>query len=250
MNQLKSEQLQQLIDNGYDFRFGEYISRGFDLFKKNIGGFAGFTAVFLLIAFVSNIIPLIGGLAFSLVLSPALVVGYYLVAHKLEKGEVTAFGDFFDGFKHLAPLVLATIVMMVVFLICMAPFFGAFVSIFMGDINALEDFQFPTWALICIIPIIYLGIAWSWAALFIVFYNMPFWDAMEMSRKIITRNWLIIFLFSLVVGFIAGLGMLFFLIGLLFTIPIYYCSIYAAFADVTRLLDEEVDMGIESHLVG
>ena len=79
---------------------------------------------------------------------------------------------------------------------------------------------------------------------------MSFWDAMEASRKVITKKWFMIFIFMIIIGIIASLGILLLCVGILFTFPAYLCMNFSAFADVTRL-DEEGDAmdEIERHLV-
>ena len=61
---------------------------------------------------------------------------------------------------------------------------------------------------------------------------MEFWDGMEFSRKLITKKWWNIFGFTLLLALINILGALVLLVGLLFTIPLTYCAIYAAFDDI------------------
>jgi len=43
--------------------------------------------------------------------------------------------------------------------------------------------------LLCVIPGIYLGVAWCLAAPLVIDKRLQFWDAMEVSRKVITKRW-------------------------------------------------------------
>jgi hypothetical protein len=96
----------------------------------------------------------------------------------------------------------------------------------------------------------YFGVAWSWAAMFVVFYKMSFWDAMESSRKLITKQWFFIFLFLFIVGLIAALGFVLLCVGMLATIPAAQCMQYAAFADVTKLNETpDAEDTIDQHLI-
>jgi NhaP-type Na+/H+ or K+/H+ antiporter len=61
---------------------------------------------------------------------------------------------------------------------------------------------------------------------------MEFWDSMEISRKLVTKKWWNIFGFLLLLLLINFAGALVFFVGLLFTIPITYCALYAAFEDI------------------
>ncbi len=257
MDEHQQAKLEELIDYGYNFNFGDYISRGFELFQKNIGGFIGFTVLFLIIVMVASFIPVLGSFAVQLVLGPALTVGFYLVANKIDKNEECVFGDFFKGFDYVGQLALAALVMGLIMIACLLPMFAAIgflggfdwlINFEENILNGMEFPNFPFWAFVFVVPMIYLGVAWQWTNLFIAFYNMRFWDAMEISRKIITKQWFIIFLFAIVIGLIAGFGAIFFLVGMLVTIPMMMCAQYAAFADITQLLEEE-KADIVDHLV-
>ena len=254
MNESKRMRLQELIDHGYEFNFGDYISKGFDIFKENILGFAGYFFVYFLIMMAGSFIPILGSIAVSLISIP-LLVGIYIVANKIERNEHNEFGDFFKGFDHFGPLALIAVVSSLIYLLLMTPMFVGFYAAFSSGFVDPEAFgeAFPfsgayLWTFLLLIPIIYLSIAWSWAPLFVVFYDMGFWEAMETSRKIVTKKWLLIFLFSIVIGLIAGLGVLGFVIGMFFTAPLAYIMGYCAFSDITGLLDSE-ENDITDHLV-
>ncbi|MCB0572191.1 MAG: hypothetical protein KDC66_20635 [Phaeodactylibacter sp.] len=257
MNENQQRKLQEVLDYGYTFRFGDYISKGLELFQKNAGSFIGYGLVAGLIVMVANFIPIVGPIAGSFFLSPPLLVGAYLVAHKLNKGESTEFGDFFKGFEFVGPLAGATLIMSLIIIASLIPMFIAWGTsgFFMWIIEASTDPlsagdppNFPFWSLIFVVPAIYLGVAYGWASMFIAFYRMKVWDALEMSRKMITKQWFIIFLYTIVIGLLASAGVILLIVGILATYPIMLCSQYAAFADVTRLMEEE-ESDIVDHLV-
>lgn len=77
--------IRDLINNGYEFKLGDYISRGFALMQANLGGFIGFFLIYALIALVLAFIPFVGSLA-SMVVTPVLTIGPYHVAHLMDKG--------------------------------------------------------------------------------------------------------------------------------------------------------------------
>jgi len=102
------------------------------------------------------------------------------------------------------------------------------------------------------IPIVYLATAWRWAPMFVIFHNMGFWEAMETSRRLVTQKWFNHFVLLLVYMLFAIGGVLALFIGLIFVMPIIFCIEYAAFADVTKFLQEAAgDEGddIVEHLV-
>ena len=250
--------LQAILDRGYRFSIGDYLQKGFDLFGKNAGGFIGFTFVYILISMLSSVIPVIGPLVNGFVLSPALIVGFYLVSHKLNQGETTAFEDFFKGFNHIGQLALATLLQFLIIMATLIPAILVMVFAMGGMANLMELNEIPSppvgsilLVFLLIIPAIYLGLSYSWTYLFIAFYGMPAWEAMEMSRKMISKHWFTYFLFSIALGFIAIIGFIALFIGILAAIPIIYAAQYAAFADVTQLLEEgEEGFDIIDQLVG
>ncbi len=257
MNETQQKKLQEVLDYGYQFRFGDYISKGFELFQKNAGGFIGFSFVAGLIIVVVSLIPILGSIASSFFLTPALMVGAYLVAHQLNKGEHTEFGDFFKGFEFVGPLAGATLIMTLIILASLIPmfvawgmsgFFSWFIEAQADPLGVGDPPSFPAWSLLFIIPAVYLGVAYGWATMFIAFYRMKVWEALEMSRKMISQQWFIIFLYTLVLGLLAMAGIILLFIGIFVTYPIVLCSQYAAFADVTRLM-EESETDITEHLV-
>lgn len=238
------DKIQRIIEEGYEFRFGDYISQGFSLVQRNLGGFIGFALLYFAIQMGGALIPIIGSLALF-VISPALTIGPYHVSHKLDRDQPVEFADFFRGFDKLGNLFvtsLLTTLMIVAALIPGIVLMMAFgISAFVGgrfDADANWGL-FLVAILIIMLPIIYLGISYMWAPMFVWFYDLDAWSAMEASRRIIGKNWWLIFGFAIVCGLIAMLGVIMLLIGLLFTIPAIMCASYAAFADVTRLNEEE-----------
>ncbi len=261
MDEKRTTRIQQLIQDGYEFRFGDYIGKGFDLFKKNMGGFILFTVVFIVVYVVINFIPVIGAIANALIISPVLLVGAYLVAHKVDEGQATEFSDFFKGFDFVKQLAMTALFQSVIIYASLIPFalavqntgiFQWYMEAATNPMGAMDSMpELPMWSVILIAPAIYLSIAYSWSYLFVAFYNMRFWDAMESSRKLISKKWLTIFAFSIVIGLIVGVGAILLCVGIFATLPAALCMQYAAFKDVTQLERDSETSGddLEQHLV-
>jgi len=199
INSIK-ERADQLIEKGYETDIGNYISKGFKIFEKEVGLFIGYTALYFVISFVSCFIPFA-----SLLISGPLTAGFFIMAHKINKGEPYEFSTFFKGFDFFVPLLLFTLI--------------SVIFIALGT-------------LALILPGIYLAVAYTFAIPFIIFAKMEFWDGMEVSRKMVTKNWWSIFGLLILLFLINLLGVLVLFVGLLFTIPVTYCAIYAAFDDI------------------
>lgn len=254
MNLQQKERLESIINEGYIFHFSDYFTKGIDIFKKDIGSFVGYTLVYLIISMVVGFIPILGSIAGMFITYP-LMMGFVIVAHKINRNEVFEFGTFFKGFDFFVPLFLQYLVIVLIacaLLIPLGIFAFASIDLMNPDIFALaNDLEGLGWPILLImIPLFYLMVSWRWAPHFIVFYNMPFWDAMETSRRLVGKNFWPLFGFLLLLGLLTMSGVVAFVVGLVFTIPLAMCVDYAAFADVTRLLSvDDQDMDLTEHFV-
>lgn len=197
-------QYEHLITDGYEFRLGDYLNRGWELFKQDIGGFVGFSLLYLVAVGGSGQIPYVGWLIQTIIGAP-LAAGFFLVANKIAKGETHEFNDFFKGFDHITQLVIGNLVMSVLVII------GLILLIFPG---------------------IYLAIGYSMFIPVVIFGRFEFWPAMELSRKVVTKNWVNFFLLALVYVGIAILGILALGVGIIAAIPVIYCISYVVYDDV------------------
>ena len=186
---------------------GEYIERGWEIVKKNLGLLILYTLLLSVAISVVSVIPVLGVLAI-IVVAPSLVGGYLIFIHRSEKGEHTEFNLFFKGFDFLLPL-----------------FLGAFIGGILVGIGNL----------LLIIPGIYLSVAYTFSSYLIIFYKLDFWNALETSRKIITKRWWSFFLFSIVIVAINLAGVLALGVGVLITIPLSIAATYAAYDDIVGI---------------
>lgn len=244
-------QIEKVIRDGYEFKFGDYIGRGFDIAKKEIGLNAGFLLIFFIIVAVLSFIPFIGQLASSLVVTPCLMAGFYLVARKVDDDEPRTFSDYFKGFDYLSPLMVVALIQMGIMIAFFIPM-GIMAYLFMGTFDISTGPSVGIGITIGIfalmIPIIYLAISWSFTPFLIIFHNMKGWPAMEASRKIIGKQWFMFFFFGIVVALIVSLGFIGLLIAILFTMPAGMCMSFAAFRDIVGLPNEGED-DIMDHLI-
>ncbi len=247
--------IRNLIENGYEFKLGDYISRGFSLIQANLGGFIGFFLIYMLISVVLNFIPFVGGLAL-LVISPVLTIGPMHVAHQMDKGRTPDFNAFFKGFDRLGDLFLTYLLQVLILVGVMLPGIILLIStlgmsIFAGlDSGDVGDVNFGLTAagvLLILLPALYFGISYAWSLPLVWFYNMKPWPALETSRRLIGKNWFMMFVFLIVCGLIAASGLILLGVGFLFTAPAMALAQYAAFADVTRLNEEEEASDIIDH---
>jgi uncharacterized membrane protein len=192
--------LNALIENGFEVRIGDYLNQGMEILKQNMGMFIGFTLLTILIMAILSA-TYVG----TILVSGPIGIGFAIVAHRIAKKRNYEFGDFFKGFEFFVPLLVA--------------------SLLVGIFTMIGFF-------LLILPGIYLAVAYSGVSYLIVFRKMEFWDAMETSRKVISKEWFSFFGFGIVLALINLAGMLALGVGLLFTIPLTACAGYAAFADI------------------
>ena len=203
-----SESSLNFLQRDYSFNFEKYFDRGWNIFCQYPWGFIGFVILNLAISRGLSLLPQsqaeIATTLYNLV-SPVLTAGYSIVAIKIAQDRSKKFADFFAGFQR-------------------------FVSILLVSLVSISLIIFGTFLLI--IPGIYLAVSYLFALLFVIEYRLNIWAALEASRKIISKKWLSFLGFTLALVYINLVGFLFLNLGLLFTIPLSYCAIVAAFEDI------------------
>lgn len=242
-----SQKLENHLANGYEVKIGDYISRGFEIMKVNMGSYIGYTVVYFAISFIVNLIPFLNIIS-SLVISPCLIFGFHLVSKQISQNKgIPVFNTFFNGFNFAGKLIVISLIMFVVFLVCIMPFLiSVGVSIFaLRDSDSTEIFAaimagpLPILG-VGLLVMVYCSVSWVFASLVAVFHNKESWAAMEISRKVVSKNWFMVLLFLIVVGIIVAAGVLLMGIGLIFTLPLGMCSLYAAFEDIFGFPEEDM----------
>lgn len=188
-----------------------YFKTGWGLFKQYPTGFVGFCLLNLLIQALLNSLSYVGAVA-SAVISTPLFMGNFIVSAKLLQGQAPEFRDFFAGFQYLLPLLLLSVVA------------GLFIGI---------------GTLLLIIPGVYLAVAYMFASYLVVDRRLDFWPAMELSRLTINPRWFGFFAFMLLLILLNLLGALLLGVGLLVTIPLSFCVVTVAFAEIFGLQSKE-----------
>jgi len=201
-----------LFDREYStINIQRYFRQGWEMFRENVGEFIGFTLVIFAVWLVSAMFDAGSSLLFSAVAAP-LYSGYSIVAFKLSNGHPFQFSDFFKGFSYFLPLFLVS--------------FASTLLVSIGFVLLL-------------LPGIYLAICYMFTTFLVIDYRMEFWQAMEMSRTIISRNWFSFFGFACVLFALNLLGALAFGIGLLITIPVTSCAAAIAYKEIVGLYSSE-----------
>lgn len=180
------------------------LIRGWELFKSRPGEFIGFTLIVFLVNTLSSSRNPLVSLAGVLLLT-GLYPGYFLAAFRLASGRELRFSHFFRGFDHFLPLLLATLCVSIVV---------------------------ATGLILLVIPGLYLAVGYMFATTLIVDNGMEFWQAMEVSRRVVTRHWFAFFGFSLMLFLVNCLGLLLLGVGLIVSVPVSACALAIAYLQV------------------
>lgn len=275
MNVFNQNRIQELIDQGYNFDMGKYISEGIELVKKEIGLFVGYSLVAILIigvastasGFLKFLRPDSMALQFisqfttqiiTQLVSPPLMAGFLIASHKLYNNEILDFGDFFKGFDYYKELVLQGFIVLGISLVIFSPLLLEFVILGGFDILGIDrlgaaDFAiFGLTGLILFIVYVYVMVSYLFASAFVVFGQMEAWPALEASRKIVAQNFFPVLGFTIVLGILGIAGYLLCCVGLLFALPVVQAAIYSAFKDIMNFDHPQQGQGgddIYDHLV-
>lgn len=184
----------EILARDYRLDIGSCISRSWDLLKQH----------FWLIVGASFVLGLIqGAIGF---LAGVCMGGLYYLLLKLIRGERAEFGDAFAGFS-LAFLEL---------------FLAGLVSGLLGALGLL----------LCLLPGIYLLVAWLFAFPLVIDKKLGFWAAMELSRKVVTRHWWAFLGLLLVNLLVILLGLAACCIGVYVAQPVAFGALAYAYEDI------------------
>ena len=190
----------QILVRDYTIDIGGCISRGWQLVKSDFWLLIG-------VSFVGGLIASGCGVPFlGLIIGGPMMGGVYALYLKRIRGQPAAFGDAFIGFSTaFVPLMLAMLVK--------------------GLLTGLG-------CLLCILPGIYLAVAWVFAVPLVVDKKIDFWPAMELSRKVITKHWWLMFGFLIVCGFVALAGLIACCVGIFVSVAIVQAAMMYAYEDI------------------
>ncbi len=177
---------------------GECLGRGWELWLKHFWQIVLASLLFFAVSMAFAFVPF-GSLIFGGVLSAGL---FHYALRLLHDGDALI-SDLFAGFSEaLGPLILAGIVVSLLTMV----------------------------GIICLIlPGIYLAIAWTLTYPLVLEKKLPFWTAMEVSRRVISRNWWRMLLLMIVAVLLSMLGVVALVIGVFLTMPIGICVLACAY---------------------
>jgi hypothetical protein len=178
---------QEIIARGVDFSIGDCIGRGWALVLSDFWPIVGVCALMLLILMFAN------GISIGILINGALLGGLYYYFLKRIRGQPADLNDAFAGFSAFVPLLLA--------------------SLISGLLTGVG-------LMLCILPGIYLAVAWYFTFFLVIDKKLDFWPAMEVSRQVVNKVWWSVLGLLIVNGLICLLGFMMLCVGIFVTFPI------------------------------
>ncbi len=236
MNPQKQQKINSLIQQGYDLNVTECVGQGWKILNQNLGGFIGFVFLSVLLYFVSFCFC-----GIPLLFAGNLFAGFYIVAMKIQKQQSINFENFFDGFRNsnFPQILLETLVIGAITIVIYIPIYAVQLSLQFSNMQTTDPTKFliiyGIATLIGWIALMFVGIIYMFAIPLIIDQRIEFWPAMETSRKIVMQRWVSFLLLSFLLSLLNFAGALLCGIGLLWTTPLYFCSVMAAYNQVVGL---------------
>ena len=201
VSQMQAEALaSEILARDYDLNIGNCLSRGWNLVMSDFWPIVGVTALIMVILMVTNAIYL------GILLNGPLVGGLFVFFLKRIRGTRSTLNDAFAGFTtSFAQLLLGSLVSTILLAI------GLFC---------------------CVLPFIYLAVAWKFTFLLIADKKIEFWPAMELSRRVVSRHWWVFFGLAIVLALVNLLGTLALCVGVFITTPVTFAAMAYAYEDI------------------
>jgi hypothetical protein len=227
----------------YEVDIAGCLSRAWRLMQDNFGMIFGGALVYLLIqGGISGLaqIPLVGLLfsLASLAVGGPLIGGLYFFLLKYARRQPAEIGDVFAGFKlAFVPLMLGYVVVVILTMCTALPGgilagVGTYLTIERESLKLVGILMIAVGAVVMLIPVAYLSVAWWFALPLIMDKRIDFWPAMNLSRQVVNKHWWSWFAFMIVMGIINLAGMLLCCVGLLVTFPLTMLAAMIAYDDV------------------
>ncbi len=232
---------EELIHTDYEVDISESLSASWNLFQRTMGIVIGATVLVYIALFAVNLIPYLSIIIAPLLSGPLMGGLWYFYIQNNRGNEVTV-GDAFSGFgQHFWQLVLANIVTSIATMLCMIPviitavvmFGAAFVSsLYQGQFESVPT-EFGIAGVVALIVTglfgfigsIVVTITWIYGLALVIDKGLPFWSALELSRKMVFKRFWGTLLLGFVCWLLMAVGAMMCLVGLLFTGPIAFGAI-------------------------
>jgi hypothetical protein len=228
----------ELLARDYDVDVGACITRGWELYKGDVGTMIGMSVLgYLPILVVSWAAGALLGVLhvrfltfLVLFFSAPMMAGLWLFYIKKVRGQEAGAGDVFAGFgpKYLQ-LVLAAL-----FPGALSFGFSEFLTATLGagrtfsstgSVSAEWLLPIAIITLILAVALVYLGTCWRFAIPLVMDKGLKFWPALQLSRRIVTKHWWMNFALIFACSLLGGLGVIACCVGVLVTGPVAFAAV-------------------------
>ncbi len=227
MGRILKSTVENKIKAGYEFRFGDYISEGFEIFKKEWVNFFLYAIVSSILLGIASITII--GVAF--VLFP-ITLGFAVVADKISEGESIQFSDFFGAFKNIGQHFIVGLIYFLGYAMIIVPYVLIILGASSGfmENSPLFGFFFGGYMLLVMFFVVLLflmQVLLFFAPFLIHFGDYTAIDAIKASIGLAKQNfwWLLLFVFT--IGILSSIGQYACIIGVFATMPIAALSAYS-----------------------
>ena len=199
--------VEKAISGDWDFAIGETISEAWSLVKGTKGSFflAGiiYGVIYVIVTQLTLFLMVSSGTSdpvmvnivsqiFNILLAP-LMIGITMMGIRRSVSKDISFSQMFEYYSKLIAIVLM--------------YFATTILVIIGLV-------------LLVIPGLYLSIGYAFAMVLMIDKDMGIWEAMETSRKAVTKHWFKIFGFFFVLGLIMIVSAIPLGIGLIWTMPL------------------------------
>lgn len=221
-----------------NFKFGDYLSKGIDLYKNNFG--------VLLLAFIFVCV-----MCFIPFCALPAIGNYYKICQKLHKKQYASASEVFN-FDDFGAYFIFQLIIIALFVVAYIPMIGLLGGMGVAEESGSDGLAsgvmllFIGYILLLIVAIYYFMVKIFYYPMLISFLKIrDFGTVWKLSSAMAKGNFWQILAFSLVVGLLAQIGTLACYIGVIFTLPLSYTCQYFAFEDAWEQIsyDEIEEIG-------
>ncbi len=225
---------------------GDTLSKTIEIWKKDIPMFVLFGFVFMVISGTGSMIPLVGAVAVSLLVTPALYLGSYYFSHKVKHNQEREFGDFFKAFNEAGNIIITNLLLSLLYIALLIPCALLFFIIHGSDIydlflnaGTIEEIANPNF-IAMMITLMIIAIVYAFSTIFFMysihflgFFKLEPVDAIKYSFRYAKKHFLVLIAISISLAFLAMLGFFLFIIGIILTFPLALIGSYVSFSEMT-----------------
>ena len=221
------------------FKIEDFLREAVSIYSKNWIQFSLYTLTAMLLLVISSV-TVVG----PYIIYFPLVMGFCNVAEKIENEEDFKFKDFFVGFNKWTRFLGLTVLIMVVSIGILLPYFFTILNL---ESLGLMDTSVGLYSLVFLpiyIALMFVFITGIFMAPYILYFNdkISFSEGLRLSYLIAKKNFLPLLIFILLISVIFQFGFYFCFVGAFVTIPLSYIMAYLFVKDLLLKSDRELDL--------